>query len=105
MSQFAVYRNRNPRTCRVFPLLVDVQADLLEDLRTRVVVPLLRAPAPGAFPMTHLTPSVTFEGLGYILVTPQLAGIARAHLGTHAGSVANDWKVIWNALEFLVRGC
>ena len=38
MAQFAVYRNKNPRSKAAFPLLVDVQSDQLEDLQTRDVV-------------------------------------------------------------------
>jgi toxin CcdB len=40
MPQFAVYKNRNEVTRGRFPLLLDVQSDLLEPLKTRVVVPL-----------------------------------------------------------------
>ena len=43
MPQFAVHRNRNAATKARFPLLLDVQTNLLEDLGTRVVIPL--APA------------------------------------------------------------
>ncbi len=42
MGQFTVYRNKNPRTKSAFPLLVDVQSDVLEDLHTRVVIPLTK---------------------------------------------------------------
>jgi hypothetical protein len=34
MPQFAVYRNRNEATRAQFPLLLDVQSDLLEPLYT-----------------------------------------------------------------------
>jgi len=78
--------------------------DLLKELGTRVVVPLVRAAAPENFPLLYLTPSVTFEGQGYLVMTPQLAGIARAELGPHVGSVAERGSAITTALEFLVRG-
>jgi len=35
MPQFAVYLNKNLRSRSVFPMLVDVQAELLGDLETR----------------------------------------------------------------------
>ena len=104
MPQFDVYRNANTETRERFPLLVDVQAELLEDLGTRVVVPLSRAVELTQFPMTYLTPMVTFEDTVYLLMTPQLAGISRAELGPHAGSVANQERTISTALEFLTRG-
>jgi toxin CcdB len=104
MAQFAVYRNLNSETSERFPFLVDVQADLFEDLKTRVVIPLARAPELTNFPMTYLAPMVSFDGAGYLLLTPQLAGISQAELGPHAGSLANQERVIAGALDFLMRG-
>jgi toxin CcdB len=40
MAQFTVYRNKNPQTRSTVPFLLDIQNDLLDDLETRVVVPL-----------------------------------------------------------------
>ena len=40
MSQFDVYENPKTETNQVIPYLLDVQADLLDNLATRVVVPL-----------------------------------------------------------------
>jgi len=45
VAQLTVYRNKNPRSKAIFPLLVDVQSDLLDDLQTRVVIPLTKAAA------------------------------------------------------------
>jgi toxin CcdB len=104
MPQFAVYRNANPESNGDFPLLVDVQAEVLEDLHTRAVIPLANAVELSGFPMIYLTPLVTFEGKAYLLMTPQLAGIAQAELGPHAGSLAAEERVITNAIDFLIRG-
>lgn len=43
MAQFDVYINPNTATRKVIPYLLDVQADLLDTLTTRVVVPLIKA--------------------------------------------------------------
>ena len=104
MPQFAIYRNANLRSGRVFPFLVDVQTELLSGLQTRVVVPLARAAAPDRFPLIYATPTVTFEGQSYVLMTPQLAGIARAELGPHVGSIADQQRTITVAVDFLTRG-
>jgi len=104
VPQFAVYRNENARTKSAFPFLVDVQPDLFEDLQTRVVIPLTKAIALTKFPLTYLTPTLTFAGETYMLMTPQLAGIARVELGAHVGSVAEQWPAILAALDFLMRG-
>jgi hypothetical protein len=36
MAQFTVYKNKNPRSKTTYPLLVDAQADLLDELQTRL---------------------------------------------------------------------
>lgn len=73
MAQFTVYRNKDSRTKTAFPLLVDVQSNLLEALQTRVVVPLTKVAALTKKPLTQLTPVLSFDGEDYLLMTPQLA--------------------------------
>jgi toxin CcdB len=104
MAQFTVYRNKNPRTKTAFPLLVDVQTDLLEDLQTRVVIPLTKTAALTRKPLTHVMPVLPFDGEDYVLMTPQLAGIARSDLGVLAGSLADQRQVILAAMDFLLTG-
>ena len=104
MTQFTVYRNKSPRTKSAFPFLVDVQSDLLEPLQTRVVIPLTKVAALAKKPVSHLTPTLTFDGESYLLMTPQLAGIARTDLGAQAGSVADERHTILAAIDFLLRG-
>jgi toxin CcdB len=104
MAQFAVYRNKNPRSKAAFPLLVDVQSDLLEDLQTRVVVPLTKAAALAKKPLTHLTPILRFDGEEYVLLTPQLAGIGRSDLGPPVGSLSSERQAIIAAMDFLLTG-
>jgi toxin CcdB len=104
MAQFTVFRNKNPRTRTTFPLLVDIQSDLLEDLQTRVVIPLTKAAALSKKPMALMTPVLPFEGENYVLMTPQLAGIARTELGAAIGSLANQRQTIVAAIDFLVTG-
>ena len=38
MAQYDLYANSNPETSETIPYLLDVQADLLDNLATRVVV-------------------------------------------------------------------
>jgi toxin CcdB len=104
MGQFTVYRNKNPRTKAAFPLLVDVQSDVLEDLHTRVVIPLTKAAVLTKRPLAHLTPVLPFDGEDYVLMTPQLAGLGRADLGVAIGSLAKERQVIIAAMDFLLTG-
>jgi toxin CcdB len=56
-DQFTVYRNKSARTKAIFPFLVNVQSDLLEDWQTRVVIPLAKAGALTKKPVSHPRPS------------------------------------------------
>ncbi len=104
MPQFAVYRNKNLRGSAFYPLLVDVQCELLEDLQTRVVIPLARSHGFTEFPLGLLMPAIELEGEKYVLMTPQLAGVSRADLGPHTGSAAIHSRAIATALDVLLRG-
>jgi hypothetical protein len=55
---------------------------------------MTKAPALTRKPVSHLTPEVAFNGDRYVLMTPQLAGIGRAELGPHAGTLAEERKAI-----------
>ncbi|MEK6748113.1 MAG: CcdB family protein [Pseudomonadota bacterium] len=103
MAQFSVYQNINPTTRNAFPLLLDVQADLLSDLRSRVVVPLRPLNAQ-SIPLTRLTPVFEILGARYLMLTPQLAGVALSALGAEAGSLRDHRTEIVAALDMLVVG-
>jgi toxin CcdB len=105
MPKFAVHRNRNAATKARFPLLLDVQSDLLEELGTRVVIPL--APVSVAAKrstMQTLTPVCTIEGKPYVLIAPQLAGISAKELGPPITDLSQDRQTIIAALDLLFAG-
>ncbi|MBV8190922.1 MAG: CcdB family protein [Alphaproteobacteria bacterium] len=104
MVQFAVHRNKNPISQGSFPLLLDVQSDLLGELQTRVVIPLGKATSLGKKPISRLMPVFPFQGESYVLVTPLLAGIPRKELGAAVGTLADCRDAIISALDFLVLG-
>jgi toxin CcdB len=104
VAQFTVYRNKSARTKAAFPFLVDVQSDLLEPLQTRVVIPLAKPVGLAKRPLSHLMPLLKFERETYVLVTPQLAGIAVSDLGAAAGSLAHERQTILGAMDFLLSG-
>ena len=104
MPQFALYRNRNPASGTRFPLLLDIQSDLLEGLATRVVVPLAPAGVARARSMRTLTPILKFQGKEFLMLTPQVAGIPARELGPIAGDLASYGDKIIAAVDFLLAG-
>ena len=104
MPRFGVYHNVNHGSSEDFPFLVDVQSECLDELGTRVVIPLGKAAELTSFPMQYLIPLVSFQGQPYALVTSQLCGILREELGPQVGSLADQERLISTALDFLLRG-
>jgi toxin CcdB len=52
----------------------------------------------------RLMTAVQFNGETYVLMTPQLADIARGELGAPAGSLAQHRNEIVAAMDFLLLG-
>lgn len=77
MPQFTVHRNPNPDTKATYPLLIDVQSDLIANLSTRVVVPLCPVSAMKGKLIKTLMPVFEIDGKQYAMRTPQLAGVSR----------------------------
>lgn len=103
MAQFDVYRNPNPETNTLIPYLLDVQADLLDVLSTRVVIPL-HTDESIAKPLVHLNPYIEFDGERYVLSTAELAAIHIGKLGESVGNAQNNREEVIAALDFVFTG-
>lgn len=99
MPQFALHRNPNPVTVADYPLLLDLQSDLMAALGTRVVVPLCPAAAMKGKLLRTLAPVFEVEGEQYAMLTPQLAGIPKTYLGTQIADLAQRRDEIIAALD------
>jgi toxin CcdB len=104
MAQFSVYANQNTATSDQFPYLLNIQNDLLSALQTCVVVPLTAANHAGYRAMNRLTPLLTVQGGQYLMLTPQLAGIAKRELGEEIENLAEARLEIIAAMDFLLSG-
>jgi len=100
VAQFDVYKN--PRG-GMFPLLLDVQSEVLDRLATRVVVPLSTAKRYGK-PITRLNPTASIGGVSYVLVFQELAGIPASSLVQRVGSLAGRRTELVAALDLLLTG-
>lgn len=84
-------------------LVLDVQADLLEGLNTRIVAPLLpisEAPTPARF----LNPVFTFEGETFVMATQFLSAVSIRQLGDPVGDLDESFAEISRALDTLFQG-
>ncbi len=104
MAQFTVHRNKNSRTAELYPYLVDIQNGLLEDLKTRVVIPVEKVADFVGKPLERLMPVIVIAGERYVLMTPLMAGIARGELGEAVAELGEYRNEILGAMDFLVSG-
>ena len=104
MAFLEVHINPNRATNRTIPFLLDVQADLLSSLNTRLVVPLYRKDAAPARVIARLTPLLKFQGKTYVAMIPEIAGVSQRVLGTSAGHLTTLRAEIIAALDLLFTG-
>lgn len=83
--------------------LLDVQADLLDRLETRVVVPLFPEKE-ALLPMMSLNPVFDIRGQGYVMVTQSIATLRRRDLGKAVLSLDEQHQRTTNALDMLLTG-
>ncbi len=103
MAQFDVYLNPNAGTRKTIPYLLDVQADLLDRLASRVVVPLVVMDEMVAA-ARHLNPQFKIKGYSVVMSTAELAGVPVRSLGEKIASLKNRRDEIIAALDLLFTG-
>lgn len=100
MAQFDVYKNLGGGA---YPLVVDIQSDLMSKLATRIVVPLARRDR-YPLPLARATPAATIDGVDYVLVVPLLAAVAGSTLGKPVGSLTPLRNEVIAALDLIFTG-
>ena len=83
--------------------VVDVQADLLSHLSTRVVVPLLPI-SEFRHVAAELNPVIPIDGQDHILVPQAIATVPRRELKTCVGTLSTHHDVILRAIDVLLSG-
>ena len=103
MAQFDVYENANPDTQKIVHYLLDVQANLLQDLATHAVVPLVPVSVMGKAAQ-HLNPVFKIKKTQVVMSTAELAGVPVRILGEKVISLKDHRNEIIAALDFLFTG-
>jgi toxin CcdB len=103
IRQFDVVANPDPSEAGYRPFLVNLQSDLVSQLTSTVVAPLVpRAQMRGA---QHLNPIVTVNSAEFWLATHELFAIDRRVLkGGPVANLSNDRDAIIAALDFVFTG-
>ena len=96
MARFDVYLNKRG-------YVLDVQSDILQELESRIVVPLLPT-ARIKLHIHHLNPVFHIQDRPLVMFTQLLAAIPRSDLGTLQGSLAPEADTITRALDMALQG-
>ncbi len=104
MSQFTVYKNKNSKTKKTFPYLLDIQSDLLDEIRTTIVIPLGKYSTVKDQVITKLCPIIEIDGAKYAAITQQLAGIDRTLLGTEVTNISDYRAEFIDAIDLIISG-
>ena len=104
MAQFSVHQNKNKATQARYPLLLNIQNDLLATMQTCVVVPLTKVETMTHSPFSKLTPILSVQEQDYCMMTPQLAGIHKRELGAEVEVLTAYQHDIISAVDFLLSG-
>ncbi|MFJ6328566.1 MULTISPECIES: CcdB family protein [unclassified Rhizobium] len=98
MARFHVYALRQSRT-----LALDLQSDLLERLKTRMMAPLLRL-EDVSMPMARLNPQFTIADKPYIMATQLMAAVPLTEIGELIADLSLRGDQITAATDFLFQG-
>ncbi|WP_431065513.1 CcdB family protein [Methylotuvimicrobium sp.] len=104
MAQFRAYENSNKATMKAYPYLLDIQSNLLDELRTTVVIPLCPTNLASKAAITKLSPTLEIDGKFFIALTQQIAGIDRKYLGKQICDLSHYRSEIIAALDFMISG-
>ena len=96
MARFDVYRRLDGPG-----YLLDLQADILRDLNTRFVAPLL-PPDKAPHPAARLNPVFSVEGRPHVMVTQFASAVMLSELGPQVSNLLAEDTAIVAALVMLI---
>ena len=103
MARFDVRANLNKASRARVPLLLELQADLLAALSTRLVAPLVPSAEFGPS-AARLNPVFRVGARNYVMDTAAIAAVPTKMLGATSTSLAGRSAEILGAVDFLISG-
>ena len=103
MAQFDIHARPGRHPDDPLHFLLDLQADLLDTLQTRLVAPLARLDSVQT-PIRTLNPRVDVHGESFLLLTHLCAAVPLRSLGETIGTARGQRDEIVKAIDLLVTG-
>ena len=104
MAQLDIHINSDKRTSIRTPFLLNVQADLLSELATRMVVPLRPGGTQETWIVSRLHPVITVGEDRYVAVVSEMAGVPATILGERNGDARDQRSEILAAIDLVITG-
>lgn len=104
MSQFALYKNEDSSSNKTYPYFIDIQHHLLEDLNSRMVIPLSPHEILNNKDAKRLCPILHFDNGNFVLLTHQMTSVPKSILKTEIGSQEKYRYQILAAIDLLISG-
>ena len=104
MAQWDVYSNPDLRSRAAVPFLLDVQSDLLSELDTRLVVPLVVTGVEPKRMPKRLCPAFNVEGRSLVLMPHEAGPVDRRVLKRRVESLRSDADQIISAMDAVLSG-
>lgn len=100
MAQFDVFKFKNESH-----LLLDIQSNILSDLSTRVVIPLVAVKPCYNKNLQRLHPLIGIMGKGYELRTAEISAVPSSILNDHIVNLEDHYRdQIILSFDFLIQG-
>ncbi|MGF1803741.1 CcdB family protein [Aliivibrio sifiae] len=104
MSQFTLYKNKDKNSAETYPYFVDVQSDLLDNLNTRLVIPLTPIELLDKKAPSHLCPTIHIGEGDFVMLTQQMASVPVKILTDPVNELSTFRNEIIAAIDFLITG-
>jgi len=104
MSQYTLYKNENRNTKKSYPFFVNVQSDLLDDLNSRIVIPLSPLKMLNDNNVKKLCPIIEIENESFVVLTHQMTSVPKSILKKESISLESYRYEILGAIDLLLTG-
>lgn len=104
MHRFHVYQLRSTTGRASYPVVLNVQSELVDDLHTRVVVPLAPAVVFKGKVISRLMPLLDVDGEPHVMLTAQLGSIRVRDMGKEVADLSSEQFTIVAAIDLLLSG-
>ncbi len=86
------------------PYVMNVQADILSDLKTCIIIPLIPLRLYNEAPYPRLIPLLPVEGEECALMTLNMGAQRKSSLGTYVTNLESHRHIIVDSIDFLLQG-